>query len=122
MAVIVNSFKVGACGSRIIVTTRNISVASIMQAVFTHHLLHLLDEECWSLFAKHAFRTSNPDEHQTLKRIGGKIVEKCRGLPLAAKTLGGLLQSEVEADEWCNILNSEIWDIPIDKSSILPAL
>ncbi|XP_030963481.1 putative disease resistance RPP13-like protein 1 [Quercus lobata] len=115
--------KVGACGSRIIVTTRNISsVASIKQAVFTHHLLHLLDEECWSLFAKHAFRTSNPDEHPTLKRIGGKIVKKCRGLPLAAKTLGGLLQSEVEADEWCNILNSEIWDIPIDKSSILPAL
>uniref|UniRef100_A0A7N2LDV3 Uncharacterized protein n=1 Tax=Quercus lobata TaxID=97700 RepID=A0A7N2LDV3_QUELO len=114
--------KVGACGSRIIVTTRNISVASIKQAVFTHDLLHLLDEECWSLFAKHAFRTSNPDEHPTLKRIGGKIVKKCRGLPLAAKTLGGLLQSEVEADEWCNILNSEIWDIPIDKSSILPAL
>ena len=114
--------KVGACGSRIIVTTRNISVASIIQAFVTHHLSHLLDEECWSLFAKHAFRTSNPDEHPTLKRIGGKIVEKCRGLPLATKTLGGLLQSEVEADEWRNILNSEIWDLPIDKSSILPAL
>ena len=114
--------KVGACGSRMIVTTRNISVASIMQAVVTHHLSHLLDEECWSLFAKHAFRTSNPDEHPTLKRIGGKIVEKCRGLPLATKTLGGLLQSEVEADEWRNILNNEIWGLPIDKSSILPAL
>lgn len=80
--------KVGACGSRIIVTTRNISVASIMQAVVTRRLSHLLDEECWSLFVKHAFRTSNPDEHPTLKRIGGKFVEKCRGLPLAAKTLG----------------------------------
>lgn len=80
--------KVGACGSRIIVMTRNISVASIMQAVVTHHLSHLLDEECWSLFAKHAFRTSNPDGHPTLKRIGGKVVKKCRGLPLAAKTLG----------------------------------
>ena len=88
MAVIVNSFKVGACGSRIIVTTRNVSVASIMQADVTHHLSHLLDEECWLLFAKHAFRTSNPNEHPTLNRIGGKIVEKCRGLPLAAQTLG----------------------------------
>lgn len=40
----------------------------------------------------------------------------------SCKNTWGLLQSEVEADEWRNILNSEIWDLPIDKSSKLPAL
>ncbi|KAK7817077.1 putative disease resistance rpp13-like protein 1, partial [Quercus suber] len=114
--------KAGAYGSRVIVTTRNQSVASLMRPVFTHRLLHLSYEECWSLFAKHAFSASNPDEYPTLKGISEEIVKKCAGLPLAAKTLGGMLHSKVEAVEWRRILNSEIWDLPNDKSSILPAL
>jgi hypothetical protein len=48
--------KDGADGSRIIVTTRNQGVASIMRAD-TYPLLHLSDDVCWSLFARHAFRT-----------------------------------------------------------------
>ena len=96
---LLSPLKAGACGSRIIVTARNQSVASMMRAVVTYPLLHLSDEDCWSLFAKHAFRTSNPEEHPTLKRIGEKIVKKCKGLPLATKGLGGLLHPEVEAEE-----------------------
>ena len=114
--------KAGPYGSRVIVTTRNQSVASLMRPVFTHRLLHLSHAECWSLFAKHAFSTSNPDEYPTFKGISEEIVKKCAGLPLAAKTLGGMLHSKVEAVEWRRILNSKIWDLPNDKSSILPAL
>ncbi|KAM3733832.1 hypothetical protein ACB098_11G167900 [Castanea mollissima] len=119
---LLSPLKAGARGSRIIVTTRNQSVASMMRAVVTYRLLHLSDEDCWSLFAKHAFRTSNPEEHPTLKRIGEKIVKKCKGLPLATKVLGGLLHPEVEAEEWNRILNSKIWELSTDKSSILRAL
>uniref|UniRef100_A0A7N2LD12 Uncharacterized protein n=1 Tax=Quercus lobata TaxID=97700 RepID=A0A7N2LD12_QUELO len=47
-------------------------------------------------------------------------------LPLAAKTLGCLLHSKVEAEEWDRILNSTIWDLPDNDeggcSGILPAL
>ena len=115
-------FKAGACGIKIIVTTRNQGVASIMRAIATHHLQQLSEKDCQSLFEKYAFGTSNPDEHPDLKRIGHKIAKKCQGLPLAAKTLGGLLYSKSEAEQWCRILNSKIWDLPNDKNGILPAL
>ena len=45
-------FKSGAPGSAVIVTTHNDVVASIMRTVPTHRLKTLLDEDCWSLFAK----------------------------------------------------------------------
>jgi hypothetical protein len=76
------------CRSRILVTTHNQSVASIMAAVVTYPLPHLSFGACCSLFAKHAFNTRDPAEHPTLKRIGEEIVKKCKDLPLAAKTLG----------------------------------
>nr|XP_023918609.1 putative disease resistance RPP13-like protein 1 [Quercus suber] len=111
--------KNGASGSRIVVTTRNQHVATLMGAFFTYSLSHLSDEDCWSLFAKHAFWTSNYEG--PFQGIGVDIVKKCKGLPLAAKTLGGLLQSKEEKEEWLRILNSRIWDLPGDNS-ILPAL
>ncbi|XP_050283526.1 putative disease resistance RPP13-like protein 1 [Quercus robur] len=119
---LLSPLKAGHCSSRIIVTTRNQNVASTMEPLLTYRLPHLSDEACWELFAKHAFKTSTPEEHLILKRIGEDIAKKCKGLPLAAKTLGGLLHPEVEAEQWHAILNSKIWDLPNDKSSILPAL
>jgi len=38
------------------------------------------EEDCWNLFAKHAFRAP---PNQECREIGMKIVEKCKGLPLA---------------------------------------
>lgn len=115
----------GQSRSRVIVTTRNEHVASLMRPVFIHHLLRLEYDDCWRLFAKHAFNTSNSDD-PILTEIGKKIVMKCAGLPLAAKTLGCLLHSKVEAEEWDRILNSTIWDLPDNDESgcggILPAL
>ena len=111
--------KNGASGGRIVVTTRNQHVAALMGAFFTYPLAHLSDDACWSLFAKHAFWSSNYEG--PFKEIGEKIAKKCKGLPLAAKTLGGLLQSKEEKEEWLRILNSNIWDLPEDNS-ILPAL
>jgi hypothetical protein len=115
-------FKSGAPGSMVIVTTRNDDVASIMRTVPTHRLKTLLEEDCWSLFAKHAFLDGISDARPELEVIGRQIVKKCEGLPLAAKTIGALLRSKLNVDEWENILKSELWDSPIDKTNILPAL
>ncbi|CBI23827.3 unnamed protein product, partial [Vitis vinifera] len=111
---------VGLNGSKIIVTTRSDKVASIMRSVRIHHLGQLSFEDCWSLFAKHAFENGDSSLHSELEEIGKGIVKKCKGLPLAAKTLGGSLYSELRVKEWENVLNSEMWDLPNDE--ILPSL
>ncbi|XP_057499536.1 putative disease resistance RPP13-like protein 1 [Actinidia eriantha] len=116
-------FMVGACGSKIIVTTRNHSVASIMQTVPIYRLRQVSDEDCWSLFSQIVFYNGDYRVHPELEKIGREIViKRCKGLPLAAKTLAGLLRSIRDVEKWDNILNSELWDLPEDKNDILPVL
>ncbi|KAK5833062.1 hypothetical protein PVK06_016874 [Gossypium arboreum] len=93
-----------------------------MRNVATYYLYVLSDDDCWKLFAKHAFDGSSPTKHPDLMAIGEAIVKRCGGLPLAAKTLGGLLRCKPDADEWKKILQSNFWDIPNYASNILPAL
>ncbi|XP_021296234.1 putative disease resistance RPP13-like protein 1 [Herrania umbratica] len=112
-------FNSGAKNSKIVVTTRGENVASIMRTVPTYHLNILSDEDCWLLFAKHAFANTSPSVPPNLKEIGEAIAKRCKGLPLAAKTLGGLLRCRTDVEDWNKVLNSSLWDITDD---ILPAL
>ncbi|XP_059638529.1 putative disease resistance RPP13-like protein 1 [Cornus florida] len=119
-------FMHGAPGSKIILTTRLRNVAKITSTLCPSQLAYTLNElskdECLSLFAHHALARPNFDAHPHLKEIGEKIVNKCKGLPLAAKTLGGLLRNESQQRVWENISDSKIWDLPEQQSNILPAL
>ncbi|XP_050109304.1 putative disease resistance RPP13-like protein 1 [Malus sylvestris] len=115
-------FTSGARGSKIIVTTRSENVASLMKNVPIQHLKPLSHEDCWMLLAKHAFGHENHNAYPTLEEIGKKIASKCNGLPLAAETLGGLLRCQRDFKEWNKLLNSRLWELPYDKSDILPAL
>ncbi|KAM4082218.1 hypothetical protein ACJW30_11G154600 [Castanea mollissima] len=114
-------FKCGAKEIKIIVTTRSEKVASIVGTVKKAFSLgKLSDEECWLLFEKHAFingKASDP----ILEDIGKQLVQKCKGLPLAARTLGGLLH-EQKQKEWEKILKSQMWNLLAEKGDILPAL
>ncbi|CAK9176458.1 unnamed protein product [Ilex paraguariensis] len=115
-------FQVGVPGSKIIVTTRNEGVASTMGSIPTYHLKELADDDCLSLLAQHALGTSNFGAHPNLKEIGVAIMSKCQGLPLAVKTLGGILHNKHSSNEWKDVLDCEIWNLPGHKSGILPAL
>ncbi|XP_042502314.1 putative disease resistance protein RGA3 [Macadamia integrifolia] len=117
-------FMAGKEGSKILVTTRSKLVSSLMRTDADFELDGLEDEDCWSLFSRRAFagRDDPLAHHQNLQAIGKEIVKKCRGLPLAAKALGGLLHSKVDKHYWSYMLRSEIWDLPEEKSNIMPAL
>ncbi|XP_027113870.1 putative disease resistance RPP13-like protein 1 [Coffea arabica] len=115
-------FLVGSSGSKIIVTTRNQRVASVVSSTSGYSLKELTDDESLWLLARHALGRTNFDRYPNLEGIGRSIVRKCKNLPLAVKTLGGLLRARSTPDEWTDILNSEIWEIKEDQSDILPAL
>ncbi|KAJ9701364.1 hypothetical protein PVL29_006632 [Vitis rotundifolia] len=99
-----------AQGSKIVVTTRDETLTKWVHP-----------EDCWSLFTKLAFQNGNSRAYHELEPIGRRIVEKCRGLPLAVKLLGSLLRSSAETRDWEEILRSKIWDLPSDFK-ILPSL
>ena len=51
-------------------------------------------------------------EVDVLKEIGLQIVEKCDGLPLAIKVMGGLLCSKEKSRfAWEDVLNDDIWSV-----------
>jgi Leucine-rich repeat (LRR) protein len=116
-------FKSGAQVSKVLVTTRNYSVALVMRAsTMSHHLKELPEDDCWSIFAKHAFHDGYSNAHGELEATGRKIMKKCKGVPLAVKAIGAVLRSKPDVDEWDKILESELWDLRIDEMGILPAL
>ncbi|PNT62891.1 hypothetical protein BRADI_4g09271v3 [Brachypodium distachyon] len=52
------------------------------------------------------------DHINTLKDIGLKIIEKCGGLPLAVKVMGGLLcQTEMLRRDWEQVVDDSKWSI-----------
>nr|XP_007150946.1 hypothetical protein PHAVU_004G008000g [Phaseolus vulgaris]ESW22940.1 hypothetical protein PHAVU_004G008000g [Phaseolus vulgaris] len=101
----------GAPGSRILVTTRGEKVASSMRSE-VHLLKQLGEDECWKVFENHALKDGDLELNDELMKVGRRIVEKCKGLPLALKTIG----------YWKNILESDIWELPKEHSEIIPAL
>eukprot|EP00268_Persea_americana_P067828 TRINITY_DN9380_c1_g1_i1.p1 TRINITY_DN9380_c1_g1~~TRINITY_DN9380_c1_g1_i1.p1 ORF type:complete len:417 (-),score=75.78 TRINITY_DN9380_c1_g1_i1:82-1293(-) len=106
----------GANGSKLLVTTRHDAVAKIMHAVPRSRLGTLSNEESWNLFQKLA----NPPP--MCVAIGQEMVEKCDGLPLAIRTLGGLMSSKETASEWESVRDSELWNSQDNGGGILPIL
>ncbi|XP_049388463.1 putative disease resistance protein RGA1 [Solanum stenotomum] len=86
-----------------------------------YELSNLSQDDCWLLFIQRAFRHQE-EISPNLVAIGKEIVKKSGGVPLAAKTLGGLLRFKREEREWEHVRDSEIWNLPQDEMSILPAL
>uniref|UniRef100_F6H4R5 Disease resistance protein RGA4 n=1 Tax=Vitis vinifera TaxID=29760 RepID=F6H4R5_VITVI len=96
---------VGARGSKIIVTTRKLNVASIVEDKSPLSLKGLGKKESRALFSKFAFR-----EQEILKpeivEIGEEIAKMCKGVPLIIKTLAMILHSKRELGFWLSIRNN----------------
>ncbi|KAG6672990.1 hypothetical protein I3842_16G087300 [Carya illinoinensis] len=118
-------FEVGAPGSSIIVTTRIHRVSSLMRNknVEPFQLELLSTEACLSIFTQHALGARDFSAHPDLKDIGEVLVRRCKGLPLAVKTIAGVLRSEDEdRNKWEKVLKNKIWDIPVKESEIPTSL
>ncbi|XP_017984140.1 PREDICTED: putative disease resistance RPP13-like protein 1 [Theobroma cacao] len=115
-------FEVGARESKIIVTTRSHLVSSVMGTIPGYSLQELSNDDCLSVFTQHALGARDFSGHPKLKEFGEEIVRKCNGLPLAAKTIGGILRTSMDPDAWKDVLKSKIWDMPVENSGIIPAL
>ncbi|KAB5532313.1 hypothetical protein DKX38_018983 [Salix brachista] len=108
-----------ARGSRILVTTRKGAVAKMMGTNHRIDIETLSDDACRSIFNHVAFHERSKDECERLTDIGNKIASKCKGLPLAAKVLGGLMQSKRTREEWEDVLSSELWRLDeVDKDQV----
>lgn len=92
--------RTGAQGDKDIVTTHNEGIISRIGASSVYVLNELSNDDCLSLFAQQALGTRNFDTHPHLKEVGENIVNKCKGLPLATKTLGGMLCRKLDHDTW----------------------
>ncbi|XP_073154989.1 putative disease resistance protein At3g14460 [Henckelia pumila] len=112
--------KFGLPGSKIIVTARNHVVASVVDsAQSAYHMKLITDEDCQCLLARRAQISFHENSH--LQEVGQGLAKMCKGLPLAAKVLGGVLRSKNSESEWRDVLSSKIWSLS-KENNILPVL
>ncbi|EMS59866.1 Putative disease resistance protein RGA3 [Triticum urartu] len=110
----------GRKGSRIIVTTRNLSV---VQKLRTGYLANerkicpvhefevinldvLKPNDCWELMKQRAFGPDDDCSH--LEEIGKQIAGKCGGLPLVANALGQVLSEQPNMEAWKHIRDTKV--------------
>ncbi|RVW93412.1 putative disease resistance protein RGA3 [Vitis vinifera] len=98
-------------GSKIVVTTRNNKVASIMGIDFRVNLEGLNQNQSWDLFSKLAFKEGQEKALPKLVEIGKEIVNMCNGVPLVIKTLGTILHLETEERYEVLVLEDDVKEI-----------
>ncbi|GAU30089.1 hypothetical protein TSUD_392450 [Trifolium subterraneum] len=110
----INNFDIGQLvrRSQIIMTTRSNSIASMMGDVPSYVLKGLSPEDCLSLFRKWAFKEGEETKYPNLLEIGKEIVKKCQGVPLAVRTLGSSLFSNLDIRENVVVVDSHTRNIP----------
>ncbi|XP_030443361.2 putative disease resistance protein RGA1 [Syzygium oleosum] len=102
----------GLRGSKILVTTRSHKVAKVTDAKSVIHVLNGLSEDkSWNLFRKMAFGDGVESSDPELEETGRDIVKKCAGVPLAIRTIGGLLYGK-NKDEWRRYKVRQLPEIP----------
>ncbi|KAH1084022.1 hypothetical protein J1N35_023783 [Gossypium stocksii] len=109
--------KHGKPGSKILVTTRKVSVANTLScnSGLIYYLSSLPDEDCWSILKQFAFVGKDQlsqQDREPLECIAKRISKKSKGLPLVAKDLGHHLQKS-EARLWNDINDKELCNLAV---------
>jgi len=100
-------------GCCVFITTRSKEVCTYMQCQRTIELDLLSDEEAWTLFTHYSNITNGSFE--ALKGVARKIVNECKGLPIAIVTVGSTLKDKTIANfelALSRLENSKPLDVP----------
>uniref|UniRef100_A0A0D9VBE6 NB-ARC domain-containing protein n=1 Tax=Leersia perrieri TaxID=77586 RepID=A0A0D9VBE6_9ORYZ len=90
-----------ANGCMILATTRRTSVARMIGTMSKVEVNGLNDTEFWLLFKACAFFGNENQEHDsTMQSIGQHIAKVLKGNPLAARSVGALLNRNVNFEHW----------------------
>ncbi|XP_044428064.1 putative disease resistance protein RGA3 [Triticum aestivum] len=107
-------------GSSIIVTSRSDQVASIMGTLPPRKISLLNEDHSWELFHRNTFGRG-VEKQEELISMAKSIVDKCKGLPLAIKTMATLLHSK-HHNQWFSVLESDVWMNDVLATGVIPAL
>ncbi|KAL3533786.1 hypothetical protein ACH5RR_007307 [Cinchona calisaya] len=110
---------VSANGSKVVVTTCDESVVSVVGTMPVYCVKELANEDCLSLFLKSAFE-GKEEEHPNVVRIGVDIVQKCEGIPLSVILLGSSLHKS-SRHKWEKVRDHSVWDSQ-QNGNMLPVL
>ncbi|XP_038877687.1 putative disease resistance protein RGA1 [Benincasa hispida] len=83
----------GKSGNCVMVTTRSVEVATMVNTVSVHHLKELSDDQCWVLF-KESANVNQLSMNSKIEIVKDLLVRKMGGVPLVAKVLGGAVKFE----------------------------
>ncbi|KAG6470698.1 hypothetical protein ZIOFF_071775 [Zingiber officinale] len=109
----------GAEGSRVLIMARNAGIWRGMTDPHFEQLQGLEKDDRQKLFNDITFPQANGDVDKKLKNISESIADICQGLPLATISLGELLKSETNVDNWKTICNETL---SLENNSICPIL
>ncbi|KAF5197405.1 Disease resistance rpp13-like protein [Thalictrum thalictroides] len=113
-------------GSSVIITTRIEEVARKMGVTEerTHSPKFLSEANSWKLFRKISFAdTAGECTHPELESVGKEIVQKCKGLPLAIKAVGGIMLCKSPyLSEWRRIADNFREDLAENDDSVKASL
>ncbi|XP_050261366.1 putative disease resistance protein RGA3 isoform X5 [Quercus robur] len=112
----------GKRGSKVVITTRTKLVAHITSPMSQYSLKGLSEDQSWSLLKQMAFEEGQETINTNFKAIGMDIVKKCKGVPLAIKIIGRVLNHKKTVAEWSYIKNIELTKVPKLKDGIMPVL
>ncbi|CAD6254954.1 unnamed protein product [Miscanthus lutarioriparius] len=110
-----------ALGCMILATTRRPSVAEMISIMDPVQVNGLDENQFWLFFKACAFGNESHEDHPSLQCIGQQIAKALKGVPLAARSVGALLNRNVTYEHWRTVQNK--WkSLQEDTDDILPIL